>query len=298
MRMILLWGLLEDPTFQSVYECLKRRGADVAFVNHAAIARCRIQMACGGETSHRLSCDANHYDLGAFSAAYLRPYNHRHYEDQTDGAERASGVSRADLVNHLMSVWAENSKATIINRPSAEASNRSKLYQATAIRASGFLVPDSLVTNDPGLARDFLLRHGRVIYKSMSSVRSIVKELEASSLDAVEKLGPVFFQQRIVGPNIRVHVIGENTVACMIRSDGVDYRYATSSIEPMALPEDLARRCVALTTRLGLVLSGIDLIADDDDYYCLEVNPNPAFSCFDVSPDRTVAQAVAEVLMR
>lgn len=291
--MILLWGLLEDSTFQSVYECLKRRGANVAFVNHAAIARCRVQMACGPESGHQLSCHGNNYDLEAFSAAYLRPYNHRHYEDQVDG-----GVSRADLVNHLMSIWAENSDATIINRPSAEASNHSKLDQATAIRAGGFLVPDSLVTNDSGLVKDFLARHGRVVYKSMSSVRSIVKELEVSSLDAVEKLGPVFFQQRIVGQNIRVHVIGEKTVACMIRSDGVDYRYAASSIEPIALPEHVASRCVALTTRLGLVLSGIDLMAAGDDYYCLEVNPNPAFSYFDVSPDRVMAQAVAEMLLK
>ncbi len=61
----------------------------------------------------------------------------------------------------------------------------------------------------------------------------------------------------------------------------------------MALPEDIAERCVALAAQLRLVLSGIDLIATGDDYYCLEVNPNPAFSYFDVSTDRTIARAVA-----
>jgi glutathione synthase/RimK-type ligase-like ATP-grasp enzyme len=296
MRVILLWGLLEDPTFQSVYECLKRRGANVAFVNHAAIARSRVQVACGLEPAYRLSCDHD-YDLDAVSAAYLRPYNHRHYEEQNRAGD-SPRLSRADLVNHLMSIWAENSDATIINRPSADATNHSKLNQARAIGASGFLVPDSLVTNDLRLAKDFLLRHGRVIYKSMSSVRSIVKELQPPSLDAIERLGPVLFQQRIVGQEIRVHVIGEKAVACKISSESVDYRYARSSIEPMALPGDVANRCVELTTRLGLVLSGIDLIADGDNYYCLEVNPNPAFSCFDVSSERIVARAVAEMLMR
>ena len=97
-----------------------------------------------------------------------------------------------------------------------------------------------MLTNDPGVVAKFLSKHGQVIYKSMSSVRSIVKELKASSLEAVEKLGPVFFQQRIVGQNIRAHVIGAKTVACMIRSDGVDYRYAASTIEPVALPQEIA----------------------------------------------------------
>ncbi|HEY7392538.1 MAG TPA: hypothetical protein VH640_28720 [Bryobacteraceae bacterium] len=296
--MILLWGLLEDSTFESVYSCLKRRGADVAFVNHAAIGRCRVQMDCGSDTRYRLSCDDLEYDLGAISAAYLRPYNHRHYEAQRDPDGGATTVSRADLVHYLMGIWAENSEARIVNRRSAEATNHSKLDQARAIRASGFLIPDSLVTNNPELARDFLSRHGSVVYKSMSSVRSVVRELEASALDAIDRLGPVFFQRRINGQNIRVHVIGERTVACRIRATSVDYRYAAASIEPMALREDVAGRCVALTVRLGLTLSGIDLIQDGDDYYCLEVNPNPAFSCFEEPPDNAIAQAVAELLMQ
>jgi glutathione synthase/RimK-type ligase-like ATP-grasp enzyme len=293
--MILLWGLLEDSTFESVYGCLKRRGADVAFVNHAAIARCRMRMDCGSDTRYRLSCDEFGYDLRAVSAAYLRPYNHRHYEKQRDPDVT---VSRADLVHHLVGIWAESSDAIIVNRRSAEATNHSKLDQARAIRASGFLVPDSLVTNNPDLASDFLSRHGSVVYKSMSSVRSVVRELKASALDAIDRLGPVFFQQRINGQNIRVHVIGERTVACRIRATGVDYRYAPASIEPMALGEDVASRCVALTAQLGLRLSGIDLIWDGNDYYCLEVNPNPAFSCFEEPPDNSIAQAVAELLMQ
>lgn len=296
--MILLWGLLEDPTFSSVWGWLTRWNADALFVNHAAIGRSRIQFASGPRFSYQLSCGELSCALEELSAAYLRPYDHRQYEERTDQNEGSPAVSRADLVYHLMSVWAEHSSATIINRPSAEATNHSKLDQARVIRASGFLVPDSLVTNDSGLAKDFLSRHGSVIYKSMSSVRSIVKELQPSLLESIARLGPVFFQQRIMGRNIRVHVVGEKTVACLIRSDGVDYRYAQSVIEPIALPADIAGRCVALTTRLGLVLSGIDLIASGDNYYCLEVNTNPAFSYFDVSQESTIARAVAESLMQ
>jgi D-alanine-D-alanine ligase-like ATP-grasp enzyme len=48
-----------------------------------------------------------------------------------------------------------------------------------------------------------------------------------------------------------------------------------------------------------LILSGIDLIATAaGEFYCLEVNPNPAFSYFDRFGDEAIAQAVAGLLMR
>jgi len=232
------------------------------------------------------------------SAAYLRPYDARDYDDGSEKPDTMQMIPHASLVHHLMNAWADSSSATIINKPSAEATNHSKLYQAISIRASGFLVPDSIVTNDRDRIREFQSKHGSVIYKSMSSIRSVVKELRPGALDVIRNLGPVLFQQRIVGRNIRVHVIREKTAACAIQSDGIDYRYAPSSIEPVAISDDIAAKCVALTKRLGLVLSGIDLIRTPrDDWYCLEVNPNPAFSFYDVSEEKLIARAVAEALL-
>jgi len=298
MRAILLWGLREDPTFRSVFEKLVKRDVKTAFVNHAAINRSNMRVDYGPRFSHEFSCDGHTYMLEDMSAAYLRPFDHRHYDQPTDRAETPFAVPRADLVHHLVNVWAESGRATIINRPSAEATNYSKLNQAKEIRASGFLVPNSLVTNDPQRVRDFHSACGSVVYKSMSCIRSIVKELEISSLAGFGKFGPVFLQQRIVGRNIRVHVVGARTFACVVRSEGIDYRYAPSTIEPMALPDGVGALCVGLTARLGLILSGIDLIATpSDDYYCLEVNPNPAFSYFEAAGGGAVAEAVADALV-
>ncbi len=57
-------------------------------------------------------------------------------------------------------------------------SNASKPFQAQLIAAAGFVVPDTLVTNDPEVVREFHAEHGRVIFKSTSGIRSIVRELE------------------------------------------------------------------------------------------------------------------------
>lgn len=225
-------------------------------------------------------------------------YDHREYLGHVKPGV-APRVGPAELVHHLIGAWAESTPGFVINRPSAEASNHSKLFQATHIRACGFSVPASLVTNEPDRVREFQARHSRIIYKSMSSVRSIVEELDAKALNAIEPMGPVMFQERVVGTNIRVHVIGGEATACVIHSEGVDYRYAASSIAPFALPNEVAARCIALTGYLGLSLSGIDLVLTKrDEWYCFEVNPNPAFACYDLSAEKIIARRVADYLCK
>ena len=296
--MILLWGLLEDPTFRSVYDWLRELRANVAFVNHAAVGRTRIGLSSSPKLSYKLCCERHSYRLDTVSAAYLRPYDHRHYDEFAGLGGPQQSASHADIVHQLMHVWAEHADAVIINRPSAEATNHSKLNQARFLRACGFLVPDSIITNDLSEVRYFLSRHGSVIYKSMSSVRSIVKELHACMLDSLGNIGPALFQQRIVGDNLRVHLIGEKVFSCLVRSPSIDYRYGPASLETAHLPDEITARCITLARELGLVVAGIDLIATPEGkYYCLEVNPNPAFSYFELSTDNKIAHAVAQALM-
>jgi len=293
--MILLWGLLQDDTFRSVHDVLHRRGARIAFVNHADIGRTSVEYQSAPDPGYRLRSGDNRYELEAMSAAYLRPYDHRLYDDVK---LRERNVSKPDVVHHLLMSWAEHTAATVINRPSAEATNQSKLFQAMAIRQFGLKVPESLVSNDAEEIERFAAVHERVIYKSMSSVRSVVEELNLQSLSALGAMGPALFQQRIVGRNVRVHVVGEETVACAIESDATDYRYGKARMTPHVLPDEVASRCVNVTRGLGMVLSGIDLIAiADDEYYCLEVNPSPAFSAFQTASSRSIADLVADKLM-
>ena len=87
----------------------------------------------------------------------------------------------------------------------------------------------------------------------------------------------------------------DRTFACAVETEGVDYRYAPARLYAVALPAEVAERCVALASRLGLLLAGIDLIdGEDGEWYCLEANPSPAFSAFD--RNGAIAGAVAELL--
>ena len=95
------------------------------------------------------------------------------------------------------------------------------------IVGAGFLTPPTLITNDPQRVRDFHREHGRIIYKSCSSVRSIVQEWNPDDphIDRIRLL-PTQFQAFVPGVNVRVHVIGDAVIPTEIASTATDYRYS------------------------------------------------------------------------
>jgi glutathione synthase/RimK-type ligase-like ATP-grasp enzyme len=184
-------------------------------------------------------------------------------------------------------------------------SNGSKPLQIQLIGDAGFLVPETLVTSDQAEAREFWRRHGRVVYKSASGVRSIVQELDdraATRLGRLETL-PVQFQEFVAGVDVRVHVVGTRTFAAEIVGSGTDYRYSAlqggqATLTATELAPELMARCVALSRQMELPLSGIDLRRRPDGaYVCFEVNPMPAYTYFQAHSGLPISQALSEMLM-
>ncbi|MCC7272814.1 MAG: alpha-L-glutamate ligase [Alphaproteobacteria bacterium] len=211
---------------------------------------------------------------------------------------------RAETVAAGLSEWLELTPARVLNRNAAGASNMSKPYQAAMVRRAGFRSPPTLLTNDPDCVRDFRRRHGRVVYKSISSVRSIVRELTDADDDAIARVRalPTQFQALVPGVDIRVHVVGERLFATEIASPAVDYRYAARdglpcALAPTVLPPEVAQRCFALSRLLDLPLCGIDLKrTPEGDYYCFEANPSPAYSYFEELGGQPIARAIVDHL--
>jgi hypothetical protein len=210
------------------------------------------------------------------------------------------------LIQHL-GLWMEWSGCRAVNRMSAMASNNAKPYQAQVIRQHGFLTPDTLITNDPTDVTDFCRQHhNQVIYKSISGVRSIVQSWDPNT--DIHNLGlvrhcPVQFQERVAGFDVRVHVIGELTLATRITADATDYRYAAQQTGESAeltaydLDASVASNCVRLSQTLGLDFSGIDLrLSPRGVVYCFEVNPCPAYTYYEAHTGQPIAAHLAEYL--
>jgi glutathione synthase/RimK-type ligase-like ATP-grasp enzyme len=193
--------------------------------------------------------------------------------------------------------------ALVVNRPRAMNSNNSKPMQAQWIGAAGFVVPQTLITSCADEARAFWREHGRVIFKSISGVRSIVRELDeagAARLALLHDL-PVQFQAYVPGVDLRVHVVGTRCFAAEIQSSATDYRYARGGeqtrLQTHRLPAGVARRCVDLAQALDLPLAGIDLRQrPDGQYVCFEVNPMPAYSYYESNTGLPISLALADLL--
>jgi glutathione synthase/RimK-type ligase-like ATP-grasp enzyme len=181
----------------------------------------------------------------------------------------------------------------------------SKPYQQRLIAQYGFQVPKTLITMVPEEARRFYDDcQGRVIYKSISAERSIVKLLAPEDFPRLEQIRycPVQLQEMIPGTDLRIHTVGDRLFATEIVSDGADYRYAERenkqrTMRAVELDQDLQVRCLNLAKGLGLSLSGIDLRRTPDGaYYCFEVNTSPGFTFFENHTGQRIGDAVADFL--
>lgn len=208
-------------------------------------------------------------------------------------------------VEEVLLSWAEITPALVVNRPGDMAGNTSKPYQSRAIRELGFHTPETLVTTDAEAAFEFMARHGEVVYKSISGVRSVVSRLnerDRARLATELRWCPTQFQRYVPGTDYRVHVVGRRTFACSIRSAADDYRYAADAsglnMNACDLPQELTEACVRLAQALKLWVAGIDLrLSPEGEWVCFEVNPSPGFSFFADAAGQPIAAAIAELLI-
>ena len=302
----LLWGLPGDPTMTPVRRAVAALGVPAVFLDQCQVLDTTVELAVGSTVDGRVrTADGIDLDLALVSAAYLRPHDGTRVPAVRDATPGSARWWHAREVDDTLTGWAEMTPALVISRPSASASNGSKPAQLREIAACGFAVPETLVTNDPAAVAGFLARHGEVVYKSTSAIRSRVRRLDRGDVDRLAAVVacPTQFQGRVPGTDVRVHVVGAEVFATRIASDADDYRYAARQGLPRAelhatdLPDDVAERCRMLTSRLGLPVAGVDLrVTPDGDWFCFEVNPSPAFSYYEAGTGQPIAAAVAGLI--
>jgi glutathione synthase/RimK-type ligase-like ATP-grasp enzyme len=297
--MILFYGRQDDSPLVRAVQAARDLGLACALLDQATLGHCDMLVEVGTHgVTGRIVTHGVSLDLQTIAGVYARPLDLPVQE-----GDRLARL-RAQAFHDLFVEWLDLTPTLVINRPLAMESNSSKPYQAQQIRAAGFAIPETLVTSDPEEARAFRAQHGRVVFKSLSGIRSIVRELDdrsAARLDLLRHL-PVQFQAYVPGEDVRVHVVGRESFACLVQSAAVDYRYASrdgldADLTELALPAEIRERCCALAARLGLPFCGIDLRrTPDGQWVCFEVNPMPAYSFFDIGPGSPIARAVVELL--
>lgn len=304
--MILLCGIPSEPPLALVRRRIEEAGSECVVLNQREVADIDLEMCVvAGRVTGQLTVRGQTYALEHVDGVYLRLMDDSLLPEVRMAAPDSTVRTHSRRVHETLLAWTEIVSARVVNRPCAMGSNGSKPYQAQLIRDSGFDVPETLITNEPDLVAEFRERSGRLVYKSMSGVRSIIRVLDdvaAAGLDAI-RWCPVQFQRYVEGTDVRVHTVGTEVFATSITSDAPDYRYAerdigrAAELAPLDLPDDVAARCTALAANLGLAVSGIDLRrTPSGEYVCFEVNPCPVFSYYEAATGQEISTAIAAFL--
>jgi glutathione synthase/RimK-type ligase-like ATP-grasp enzyme len=304
--MILVCGIPSESPLAMVIEALESQNQPFVLFNQRHAGQMHFEFSVAdGVIDGDLAINGTHYRLSDFCGVYTRLMDHEQLPELR-GEAPDSPRRRQNTALHLALMhWMEIARARVVNRVAPMASNSSKPYQAQLIRQYGLDVPETLITNDPDRVLAFREQYQRIIYKSISGVRSIVQTFDDHDLERLERIRwcPAQFQAYVEGQDVRVHVIGSEVFATAIDSGATDYRYAVQQMGTPAqltakdLPDEIAEKCLYLAQGLGLAFAGIDLkFAPDGRVYCFEVNPCPGFSYYEANTGQPIAQAVARYL--
>lgn len=297
--MILCLGSVADHTFRYSLRRLKEYGLPFDVIDLALFIS-------SGELSHLLN-DADHAVLTLDKKAYaMNSYQSilTRLIDISEGApneqlkRKASGFYQAlrQLLSHL--------SLPVLNPPRRDDANFSKLYHTTLFGSlTGWQIPRSCLTNNAERAMKFITScPAGVIFKGTSGVKTWATLYDAARhrerLPLLPQC-PVLFQEYIQGPDVRIHIVGEQLFAELIESPQPDYRISRSNtFSPLQIPDEIAKGCLAIARDCQTPFLGIDFKIQQSSgiWFFLEANSMPCYEGYDQRAGGAISRAIAQWL--
>ena len=196
-----------------------------------------------------------------------------------------------------------------VNNMHSDIAAEYKPFQLKVARELDFLLPDTLITNNPRHVMDFWESKNRaVIYKAFNQ-RGLVwrptrplTEQDMGMLNNVS-YAPVIFQAYVPGVrDVRVTVVGDQIYATEFdieQLDSVDYRTTMASLpcRPHTIPAELESKIRQLMQKLKLEYGGVDFrLTHNGEYVFFEINTAGEFMYLQKRTEQPIANAMASLL--
>ncbi|MFJ3516535.1 ATP-grasp ribosomal peptide maturase [Streptomyces sp. NPDC090131] len=199
-----------------------------------------------------------------------------------------------------------------VNHPHRIGDAEFKPSGLAAAVTSGFDVPATLVTSDPGAARTFIKDHcGPVIYKPLStplyriggvSCTVEVKRVTADEIDDRVSGTAHLFQHLVPkSADVRVTVIGDRVFAVRIESALLDWRtdYEQLVYSVVQPPPHITAALFRYLSLFGLVFGAFDFAIDHSGgWWFLECNPSGQWAWLEPETGLPMVAAMADLLER
>ncbi|MCG6170204.1 hypothetical protein LFX17_20390 [Leptospira sp. FAT1] len=191
-----------------------------------------------------------------------------------------------------------------------------KIVQLKKAKSIGFLLPKTLITNDPFEVTKFFENSKQDIviksihsgfYESSNPGFIFTSLITREDLDDIESLSlcPSIFQERIKKKaDIRCTIVGDKifAVKITIESNYIDWR--ESPLENIKyikfqLTSELEQKCIELLRQLNLNFGTIDFVQDfKGDLYFLEINPNGQWAWLEEELNLSISDEIARLLCK
>ncbi|WP_374408560.1 MvdC/MvdD family ATP grasp protein [Pelagerythrobacter sp.] len=266
-------------------------------------------------------CTGAAIDVEQIRSVWMRKPAEFTFAAELSAQEKAFADGEA---NHLLLGWLNSLDCFFMSHPTALRAAGWKCEQLVRARRMGFIVPPSIVANEPGAARTFIANaNSGAIYKTLSTptlaaenvaegdrvaggLHTTMVEPNDLDLESIEIL-PGLFQHYIPKSyEVRVTVVAGHVFAARIDSQSndrtrVDFRHFDAEVayDPIELPKSVSDNCRNFVTSYGLTYGAIDLIArPDGEYVFLENNPVGQFVFVEeLAPALRITECVANVLI-
>ena len=269
-----------------------------------------------------------HLDVSkATSVVWRRPEEPKSHDLKELAPETAASVTEEALLTIQGILRAALHESTLwISHPDSIRRANFKPRQLRDATALGFNVPDTLITNDPAKAKEFIqtqqyrvaakqAARGRKMPRFEAAVYSInlsryPRSYIDSLLDSV-RYCPVMLQQYVEKAyEVRTTFFGDTAMSAKILSQEKEAaqddwrRFYTEGgaglrHEPTQLPESLLTKCRAMLARYGLNFGCFDfIVTPSNEIVFLELNPNGQFLWLEYElPDFPLLAAWADLVM-
>lgn len=242
---------------------------------------------CRKRWAGRMKTPARVIDLEGITAAWYRTPRAYRFPDGMSPAERAHANLEAKyglggVLSSLPVLW--------VNHPARLADAAYKPVQLATAARCGLNVPETAITNDPDVVRQFV-KGGKTITKTLGTntimeegVRKIsftrlVGESDLDDLRGIDRTTHLFQRWVPKAYEVRMVVIGEHVTAASIHASSatayIDWRtdYDSLNYSLIEPPPDVVEGVRSLMTSMGLVYGSLDFVVQPDGTWTfLEIN--------------------------
>jgi ATP-grasp ribosomal peptide maturase len=308
---VVLTGI-DDPTADMVIRHLNAAAVPVVRLDPADFPRevsLSARIGTGRAWSGRIDTGSRQFDPGSVRALWLRRPG-RYAFPGMDAATAAYATAQAEA--GLGGVLRALPGCLYVNHPAAHQAASVKPVQLDTAARAGFDIPDTLITSDPAVAREFTETHDAVIHKPLGPslwhpdgdrVFLVgVSDVNAAGLDETVGATAHLFQARIPKTHdVRLTVIGNRMVPIVIDAGGVlDWRttYGKNGYRELRdMPGDVEQAVKASMAELDLVFAAFDFAVDGDGHWWfLEANAAGQFAWLEEPTGCPLTAMMAEFL--